>query len=388
MAASRGNEAWIKHWKGRGNIPTIITKPSAVYYSNVTSNSSSGTLKKGDPVTYIDNLTTTYTKAAIQVNNQTYYTNIDNLRKPVSASFVNLRPQAFGLSGVEYTIGSYISELKNSINSRPDITGDLRDYLLDLVNYVNSGSGTISGYDFSSLPMNDVIKNFGECIGPIHCIRRGLINQNLGVNASSKIFIPSSTTERLLDYYIITPANRIKVSAKGMGNVNTLKPYAIVQPIQDNPNLLLKYNNNPQYKVLEILHNNTMVMGPILACEFLGIVSPNSSSNIGKVPNKQLFSSLIQKHASLRNKSNITTEEVSYLCEIELVNYSKLNSQKFASIIVDALNNSQIFYAKLSITNGIPSFEIKKPIDRFSSSNAVFRSKHGYGAKSDKLGFD
>jgi hypothetical protein len=130
-----------------------------------------------------------------------------------------------------------------------------------------------------------------------------------------------------------------------------------------------------------------MIMGPIKACEFLNIVSPGSSSNIGKVPNKQLFSNLIQKHITFRNQATVTTDEVSYLCESELVNYSRLNSSRFASLINDVLNNDEIFFAKLSITNGIPSFDMQRPTERFSTNNAYFRSKHGYGTKSDKLGF-
>lgn len=387
MAATRGVDAWNKHWKGRGNVPTTISKPSAAYYADATSTRSVGNFPRGTEVTYVDSLTSSYTKAAIQVNNQTYYTNIDNLRKPVSASFVNLKPQAFGLSGVEHTLTEYVTTLKSSINSRQDIRGDLKDYLTDLVDRINSGSGTISGYDFSELPMNDVIKDFGECIGPIYCIKRGLINRNLGVSASSKILIPSSSNERLLDYYIVTTNNRIKVSAKGVGNTNTLKPYTLVPPIRNNPNLLMKYSNNNQYKVLEILHENSMIMGPIKACEFLGIIPAGSSSNIGKTPNKELFSSLIQPHVTLRNKATVTTEEVSYLCESELISYSRLNSSSFASLINDVLNNDEIFFVKMSITNGIPTFSAERPTQTFTSGNAYFRSKHGYGPKSDKLGF-
>lgn len=392
MAATRGSDNWDKHWRGQGNISTRIKTPSALYYTDPNLSRSSGNLSKNTQVTYIDNLTTSHTKAAIQVgvSTQIYYTNIDNLVKPSSLSLINLKPQAFGLGGTQYTLQNYITALKSSIISRQDIRGDLQDYLLDLVNYVAGNSAGFTGYDFSTLPIADIKKDFGECLGPIYCIKNGFSGKNLGVTNSSSIQIVSSTVEPLLDYYIITPSRRIKVSAKAVGNSNTLKPYTLVPPIRNNPTLLVKYQNKIEYKILELLHDNSIISGPIKACALLNIISQAAANSVAneprQIPNRELFINLLQTNVEFRNKQTITIGEISYLCERELVEYSRLNSQKFATLINDVLFD-EIFFVKLSINNGIPSFTVEETTNRVSSNNGYFRSKHGYGAKSDKLGF-
>ena len=187
MAASRGVDSWNKHWRGRGNIPTRIKNTSSPYYSDSSSSRTSGNLPKDTQVTYIDILTQTHTKAAIQVGDNIYYTNIDNLVKPRSLSIVSLKPQSFGLSGTEYSLTDYINAVKSSINSRQDILGDLQEYLLSLVDYADSNSQSFSGFDFTTLPIADIKKDFGEVIGPIYCMRRGLLNRSLGITSTSKI---------------------------------------------------------------------------------------------------------------------------------------------------------------------------------------------------------
>ena len=50
-------------------------------------------------VTYIDNKSSSHTRVAIQVGENIYLTNIDNLQKPQSIGRIDLKPQAFGLGG-------------------------------------------------------------------------------------------------------------------------------------------------------------------------------------------------------------------------------------------------------------------------------------------------
>ena len=99
-------------------------------------------------------------------NEETYYVDVNDLIKPASLNNVDLKPQKFGLSG-QYTLTNYVSSLKSSIRSRQDINGDLQDYLLDLVDYEMMGSGNLSGYNTTDLPMASIEKEFGEALGPI-----------------------------------------------------------------------------------------------------------------------------------------------------------------------------------------------------------------------------
>lgn len=394
MAASKGIDNWNKNWKGGGDILTTIKVTSASYYLEETATRSSGNFPKGTSVTYIDKLSRKHTRVAIKLGQDIYYTNIDNLEKPKSASTVNLKPQAFGLAGTEYTITAYITALRNSINSRADIVGDLKEYLLGLVDFSISGSKDFFGIDITNLPMANIIKDFGEVIGPIYCIKGGLAAYNVGVNSSSKIFIPVAANEPLLDYYIITPNNnnRIKISAKAKGTANTLKVYSLVPPILNNPVLYKKYANDLEFNVMRTIHENNYVSGPIKACALLGIIGKDAASSVAsepaKIPNKKLFNSLIQKDLRLKNEKDISTKQISFLCEKEIINYSQNNikSSKFTSIVRDVLKN-EIYFVKLSIVNGIPNFLVQSTSGKTAISNLIFRTKNGYDSKSDKLGF-
>lgn len=393
MAASRGADNWNKNWKGRGDVSTIIKVSSAAYYSAENVNKTSGNLTKGTPVTYIDNLSKLYTRTAIKLGADIYYTNIDNLAKPRSVSKVNLKPQAFGLAGTEYNITGYITALRNSINSRTDIVGDLKEYLLALVNFSINNSMNFSGIEISTLPMSDIIKDFGEVIGPIYCIKRGLSQYNIGVGSSSKIFIPVAPNEPLLDYFIIASTNnKIKVSAKAKGTSNTLKVNDLVPPILKNPILSNKYSNDTEFRIMRTIYENSMVSGPIKACVLLGIIGQDAANSVAsepaQIPDKKLFNSLIQKDVTLKSRKSITTKQISFLCEKEIVNYSKqsLKSIKFTSIVREVLKN-EIYFVKLSIVNGIPSFLVQATSGQTAINNLSFRTKNGYDSKSDKLGF-
>lgn len=391
MAGSRGIDNWNKNWRGRGNVPTVVkTSSGAPYYEQQNSVSTVGRIPRGAQVVYIDNISRVHNKVAVQYNGQTVYTNIDNLAKPRSISVVNLKPQAFGLAGTEYTLSGYITALKNSIRSRSDIQGDLQEYLLDLVEFADTNSSNISGYDINDLPIRDIIKDFGEVIGPIYCIRRGLSRYNVGVNITSKIFIPVAPNEPLLDYYIIAGSNRIKVSAKARGTSNTLKVADLVPVILGNPTLLRKYSNSIEFNTMRQIYDNTMIQGPIKACGVLGIITQEAvnsvASNPADVPDTSLFTNLIQSDVRLQNSSQVTTRQVSFLCEKALIDYSKKETIKYTEIVREVLKN-EIYFVKLDINGGIPSFMTQSTSGDTSISNLYFRTKNGYDAKSDKLGF-
>jgi len=391
MAGSRGIDNWNKNWRGRGNVPTVVkTSSGAPYYEQQNSVSTVGRIPRGTQVVYIDNISRVHNKVAVQYNGQTVYTNIDNLAKPRSISVVNLKPQAFGLAGTEYTLSGYITALKNSIRSRSDIQGDLQEYLLDLVEFADTNSSNISGYDINDLPIRDIIKDFGEVIGPIYCIRRGLSRYNVGVNITSKIFIPVAPNEPLLDYYIIAGSNRIKVSAKARGTSNTLKVADLVPVILGNPTLLRKYSNSIEFNTMRQIYDNTMIQGPIKACGVLGIITQEAvnsvASNPADVPDTSLFTNLIQSDVRLQNSSQVTTRQVSFLCEKALIDYSKKETIKYTEIVREVLKN-EIYFVKLDINGGIPSFMTQSTSGDTSISNLYFRTKNGYDAKSDKLGF-
>jgi len=388
MAASRGVDNWNDNFKGQGDISTVAKVDTGILYEE-NGNRSTQQLTRGTPVTYIDSQSKSHTKVAIRVGQDIFFTNVDNLVKPKSLGVVNLKPQAFGL-GAPLTLTSYVTTLKTSIKNRGDIKGELQEYLLDLVDYVSSGSGGLVGYKFTELPMASIRNDFGEAIGPIFCLKSGLINKNLGINASSTVSFPGSGTAQLLDYIIGTSTKQIKVSAKSKGTANTLKMASLISQV--NP----KFQSTTEFQIMNTINSNSMNMGPIQGCSLIGAISQQAAGSVGGLRgndavisdvSKQLFANLIMNDSELRNRKTITLRNIAYVCEKKLVEYSKKSmvSKKFTEIVKDILDN-EVFYVKLDIDNGIPRFNVASTSDR-TISNLVLRNKNSYNRPSDKLGF-
>ena len=388
MAASRGVDNWNDNFKGQGDVSTVAKVDTGILYEE-NGNRSTQQLTRGTPVTYIDSQSKSHTRVAIRVGQDIFFTNVDNLVKPKSLGAVNLKPQAFGLSA-PLSLTSYVTTLKTSIKNRGDIKGELQEYLLDLVDYVSSGSGGLVGYKFTELPMASIRNDFGEAIGPIFCLKSGLINKNLGINASSTISFPGSGAAQLLDYIISTSTKQIKVSAKSKGTANTLKMTSLVSQV--NP----KFQSTIEFQLMSIINSNSMNMGPIQGCSLIGVISQQAAGSVGGLRgndavisdvSKQLFANLIMNDSELRNRKTITLRNIAYVCEKKLVEYSKKSmvSKKFTEIVKDILDN-EVFYVKLDIDNGIPRFNVASTSDR-TISNLVLRNKNSYNRPSDKLGF-
>ena len=392
MTASTGSENWISNWKGQGDITSMIKVVDATIYDKDNKRLPQK-LSKGTPVTYIDNQSKEYSKVAIRVGQDIFFTRIDNLVKPKTLGAVNLKPQAFGL-GAPLSLTSYVSTLKKSIKNRNNIKGELQEYLLDLVDYVFSGGGGLVGFKFNELPMASIRNDFGEVLGPIFCLRSGLINLNLGVNASSTISFPTSGAEPLLDYFINTPTKQIKVSAKAKGTSNTLKMSALVPAVLNDSKLSIKHANSLEFRLMSTINSNSINMGAIECALLIGAISPQAAGSVRglrgngtEIPNPQLFIDLISNESILRSKQKFTLREIAYACEKKVVEFSRktMVSKKLTEIVKDILDN-EIFFVKLDIDNGIPRFNIVSTSDR-TISNLVFRNKNDTGRASDRLGF-
>lgn len=406
MVASSGRGAWISHFRGQGDLPTRIKKSSIIVFDQ-DGNKLNVSLTQGTDVTYDDNLSQSHPKdslgsgdsvkkvVAIRVGDQTYFVSVDDIVKPVSLSKINMQPQSFGL-GAPMLITNYISSVKSSIKSRQDIKGELEDYLIDLVNYVANGDG-ITGHNISSSPLKEQIptitKEFGEVLGPIYCIKTGLINLNLGVNLSSKISFPPAGT-KLFDYFI----DKIKVSAKAdKVNPNTLKMSSLVPTIQQDKSSFVSAQDEEAYDLMETIHNFSMNAGPIEYCgkkSDIKDVSPQAAASVRGLKgnnalisdqSKELFKELINSEPKLKDNKNITLRMISFGCEKRVVDKSKKLSNGLTAIVKKVLN-SEVFYVKMSIDSGVPKFNTVSTTDR-NFSNIFLRNKNDSGSASDKLGF-
>tara|TARA_B100000614_G_C14500641_1_gene474514 strand:- start:86 stop:1273 length:1188 start_codon:yes stop_codon:yes gene_type:complete len=393
MTATTGDRNWIKNWKGRGDQNTFIKVNSAVLYEE-NGIKSNVILTKGQSVTYIDGQSKDHLRVAIKVGEEIYRTKIDNLLKPSSIGGIDLKPQSFGVVGRSFNISDYISTLKKNIQLRDDIKGELEEYLLDLVDAVEFGKSGIGGYDLSTIPLATVEKDFGEALGPIHCIKRGLVNKNLGITQATSIFVPSFGSEPLVDYILRNPSGiSIRVSAKGSKTSNTLKPRFLVPPVRETPILAQRHLNSTEFQVLGLLHDYSTNEGAIRAALLLGKITQRAFGTITNFANstklsdiaRQEFSNLIDSDLNTKGRKSIDMRQLSKLCENIVVKYSKDKSQKYTKIVNDVLNND-IIIVKLAITNGLPFFTIAQSYDG-NIANISLRNKNSFNVGGEKLGF-
>ena len=418
MAARTGNLAWKVHFQGLDR-KTKIRRSSTIVFDQE-GNKVNVPLTMGSDVTYIDNLSESHPNdsqsaslerkkvVAINVGGQVYYVDVNDLIKPASLDKVDLKPQAFGLSG-QFTLTNYISNLKSSIRSRQDINGDLQDYLLDLVDYINTGTGNLSGYNLTNLPMSSIEKEFGEALGPIFCIKRGLSGKSLGVTQSTMINIVGQGA-RTKDYELInTNGTILNISAKGgTSSSNTYKPASIIETIQLNPKLESRINQygKTQLDIIKTLNTYSAIQGPIIAANALGyyntlssflpksgLQNPNYISKELQEVYEPMFltadSEIAKRYREKqKTKTTFTYRTITWCHENFLIKYSlQYENQKIFTKIVNDVTSAGLFFVKLNFSGQVPTFSVLMP-GSGSINNVYLRQKNTkFGGGGEKLGF-
>lgn len=373
--ASTGQAAWDKYYRGRPDQQTIVKKDTRAYddAGKFVTN-----MSKGDIVTVFES--TSYTpKLKCKFKDSIVYINIDELVKPGSkySNSVNLKPQAFNLvTSNPISLVEYMNRLNNTLDERNDLPGPLKSYLMLLVEYWNGNLAvldelnTLFNQNKTSLPINEINKDFGEVLGPIAIIKHRLLS-NLPISVSSQIYVPARSNEPLLDYKI----GPYSISAKSGVTTNTVKPSDIIDLLNNNNILKAKYVNSIQYNILKILQENSALEGPPKALRYY----------LGEDKYKQW----LNNNTYLKSKKSYNQNELMYEAEKELGNLSK-NVISFIDIFTDAIRN-KIIYVKYEITSGSSTgdFEIIMADDMKLSNQGrrpVFRTKNGYTRAADKLG--
>ena len=424
MAARTGNLAWKVHFQGLDR-KTKIRRPTTVVFDQE-GNKVAVPLMMGTDATYIDNLSESHPNdsqsasverkkvVAINVGGEVYYVDVNDLIKPASLNNVDLKPQEFGLSG-QYTLTNYVSSLKSSIRSRQDINGDLQDYLLDLVDYINTGTGNLSGYNLTELPMASIEKEFGEALGPIFCIKRGLVGKvdksgkSYGVNQSSLINIVGKGV-KTKDYELINTDGRvINVSAKGgTASSNTFKPSSIMEIVDADSRLRSRIEayGRTQLNVIRTLNENNALLGPIRAANALGYYSalsrfvpsagvrnPNFISQELQQAYEPMFltadTAIAQRYREKqRTGSTFTYRTLTWCHENFLIKYSlESSNQSIFTRIVNDVTSAGLFFVKLNFSSQVPTFSVLMP-GSGSINNVKFRQKNTkFDGGGEKLGF-
>lgn len=417
--ARTGKQNWLKYWKGNEGITTSVKKYSS-YYDSLTATKSLGYLTVGTQITYRDSLSQHVdrggsTKIAFQLSNNpndpVYYAPIDIFVKPGRVGGIDLKPEAFGIENETFANSAvYYNRVINAILDKWDsntYSGELYDYLMELVDFANGGAGSFSGIKTEGFPWGSIQSYFAEVIGPLACIKRNLLN-SLGISISSaSIFMPPSSVS-LYDYKLKSGNQEYLISAKsGKGVANQVKPQFVIAAVENTLSATLK--SSDAYRLLEILKDNSVILGAFYGWRLLqsngeitdacinDIITNYTSGprSTTKLVDPGIWQSFISRHlpSQSNNTKNVTYGQLRYRCEKLIQDASKLGdlNRDLKNIFKNYLNSSRVIYVKMSLTMpmGTPSFSVMNDGGVKNINHLELRSSNdSISRTSDKIGFD
>lgn len=380
--ATTGKLAWEKYY--RSNDGVIVTvKKTAPYYGDKTTSKMMGNLPYNGTVIYRDIFSQHIssggnTKIAFQFDESgdVYYSSVDNFIKPGKLYGISLNPESFGISNQTFVNSyAYYQNLVNAIADRwatSDYSGELYDYLMELVAYANGGSGSFSGIKTEGFDWGEIQSYFAEVIGPLVCIKKGVLSDLQISNLSNaSIFMPPSSIS-LYDYKLIAGGQEYLISAKsGKGVSNQVKPQLMLPYVENTLSATLK--SSQAYTLLQILGNYSVKTGPFLGWQLLqgnmeltpGAIAdvavnyePKNKKSSDQIINIQPWLPFLKKY--FPNSKTITYGQVRYKCETLIQSASKTGTlhTNLKKIFEEYLNNSRIIYLKMTISmpDGRPTF--------------------------------
>lgn len=190
-----------------------------------------------------------------------------------------IKPQDLGLDDeVERSRDEILKTVVGKILSL-DMDKSMKGYLCSLVGYYAGDESPallkfitdIYSDKLDGFPVSQIQKNFGEVIAPLAILsRNNNLFEDIGLGHKDKICYPKSKTEKMVDFYIMKSGVRYYFSSKSGTEIsNTVKPVNIVPTVESDPYLFNKYKNRLEYKVMEILHRESAVDGPMEAALLL-----------------------------------------------------------------------------------------------------------------------
>jgi hypothetical protein len=410
--ASYGSDNWNRNWRG-SDKQSVVKKSFSSYYKRNKNGTFSrvGKLNEGTPIVYINSQTKEHTRAAINISNdeEIYYINIDNLVKPITNARSNLplNPSSFGLQGIYPSVTTYYNAVVEALNNRNDIDGELFDYLHQLLNYAKIGSHDYSGIMMDGFPWNELVKDFGEVLGPIVCVknRRGLLSNIIPTFelSSAKIFIPSSG-EPIYDYKIISGKSEHLISAKSARAVtNQIKPQYAIPVVRGKLSQILLMSD--AYNLLNILANYSIKQGPFYGWQLLQNTTdltsdaindmeknyaPRNKKSIDLISDYESWKPFLNKYFSGRKR--ISYGQVRYKCEqlIETKTKTGTLNINLKEIFKVYLNESRVIFVKTGINSntGVPSFTASAGGGSTLVNRLYLRSSNSSPTRlGDKIGF-
>jgi hypothetical protein len=405
-----GKSAWEKYYKDNDGI-SVEVKKSAPYYANETTSKIEGNLQVRTSVIYRDIFSRHIsrggnTKIGFQFNENgsVYYSPVDNFKKPGKLGRIDLKPSSFGIQSQTFNNAStYYQTVINSIADRwatSDYSGELYDYLMELVAYANGGSGDFAGIKTEGFPWGTIQSFFAEVIGPLACIKKGVLS-DLGITniSNAKIFIPPSSVP-LYDYKLIVGGQEYLISAKsGKGVSNQVKPQFVTPYIES-----ATLKSTKAYKLLKELANKSIKTGAFEGWKLLSNeltpeaitdvevnYEPRSKKSSDQIVNLQPWLPFLKKY--FPNSKTVTYGQVRFKCETLIQTASRTGDlhTDLKKIFEEFLNKSRIIYVKMSISmpDGRPTFTRMSDSGVKTVTSLELRSSNdSQNRTADRIGFD
>jgi len=314
-----------------------------------------------------------------------------------------LKPSDLNLTGEIRTIASHkarvIAKLKTLAN---------KNVAAVCLQLLDSKSGT--KLDISMLipsEINEIKNYFAECAGPVWISENNLIP---GIKDNNKIFFAVSDTERLYDCLIYKGKGTIAVSNKqAKGGTNTLKPGDVVDLVDKDKGLKIKWGETIYYNVFNTLKIKNTISGPITAIrDFYPALAGISINDLTLIINQMVKNDVVIKNtpksvlglikqdaAAARfydgSNNTVTGTMVNFLFEKILIKESE-RDEKYNELFMD-ITDKNVTFLKFNLDKrGIATYAIADP--KTAIKKAKLRSKQGVerrassgSLKLDKLGF-
>ena len=425
--ATTGRAAWLKHFNYGRELPTTLRKDSPKYGADDQKNI--GSVSKGTSVVYI-NEGEYQSKALVREGTTLYRVSFNTLAKPgnKASTRVDLKPQAFGIVEKEYSFDALYETASETLEGRQDLTGPVKGYLQLLLDYHAQGENVTTSEltnayrsaNIDSSTQKGIINDFGELLGPFAVYRDGLIDnatsQRIKVPISAKSYFPARPNEPLMDYglFVGNGSNKklLTVSAKALSSTtNVVKPPDILMLLGRKEKggggqMYKKHKDTIQYKVLEILSENSIKLGPIIAAAHfvnsktslkkkypgLSIAAAENVKAKGDNYDVTKFATFfennptIQKRPSSKDKKP-TIIEIMFACEKILVAESRNRGPLTMHEIFSDAIAQKVFYVKFGLSSsGLPQWQAQTDADFRKSQSVAIRSKNGYTRASDRVG--
>ena len=327
-------------------------------------------------------------------------------------------------------IEKYSAEVKKRINAITDVDAGSKKYLIALVDYMDGKikeKALLDAYAKNKIPDKDIIKNFGEIIGPFYALQvvatkiRGKLNN---------IVFPTRQNYEVFDFFIKNDHHYGFSSKALVGGSNPLVPRLIIERLNKmkNKNEFKKFEN--EITVLKELTDYGMFEGVARA---FAILIKNDVNAKGFDSANKLFSKMtlvnLRADAAIFEKNketDITKIKLSNVSAYEkfldqyvvgsisepkrkeaekngyqsvnviygMIKYiSSIENFQFDEIMKHAFQD--LYVAKMGLRKGIPIFSLQTTVDAKNifkpesieiGEDYTFRSKASWDRVRDKLG--